>query len=395
VPTMFPFRPHCLAVLVLTLASIAACKKENAYVPPPPPQVGVAKPAQKPVTPYLELTGSMSAFNQVDLVARVQGFLQEINYKDGADAKRGDTLFIIEPAPYQSKLQQAQAQLAATQASLVQSTAEYNRQAQLGRSDFASQSAVDQARAKRDADQANLTNLQAGVTLAAINLGYTRVTAPFDGVVTAHAASVGQLVGVTSPTQLATIVQLDPIYVTFNISEQDVLRIRDAMIKRGARLDDLSVVPIEVGLMTEEGYPYKGKLDYAAPNVDASTGTLMVRGILPNPEESLLPGFFARIRVPLQLEPSNALLVPDTALGADQAGRYVLVVNKDNVVEQRKVEPGQLDGTLRVITSGLTPDDQVVVSGLQRAVAGSKVAPQVTQIATPAAPAAAPAPAKQ
>jgi membrane fusion protein, multidrug efflux system len=392
---MFPFRPHCLAVLVLTLASIAACKKENAYVPPPPPQVGVAKPAQKPVTPYLELTGSMSAFNQVDLVARVQGFLQEINYKDGADAKRGDTLFIIEPAPYQSKLQQAQAQLAATQASLVQSTAEYNRQAQLGRSDFASQSAVDQARAKRDADQANLTNLQAGVTLAAINLGYTRVTAPFDGVVTAHAASVGQLVGVTSPTQLATIVQLDPIYVTFNISEQDVLRIRDAMIKRGARLDDLSVVPIEVGLMTEEGYPYKGKLDYAAPNVDASTGTLMVRGILPNPEESLLPGFFARIRVPLQLEPSNALLVPDTALGADQAGRYVLVVNKDNVVEQRKVEPGQLDGTLRVITSGLTPDDQVVVSGLQRAVAGSKVAPQVTQIATPAAPAAAPAPAKQ
>jgi membrane fusion protein, multidrug efflux system len=392
---MFPFRPHCLAVLVLTLASIAACKKENAYVPPPPPQVGVAKPAQKPVTPYLELTGSMSAFNQVDLVARVQGFLQEINYKDGADAKRGDTLFIIEPAPYQSKLQQAKAQLAATQASLVQSTAEYNREAQLGRSDFASQSAVDQARAKRDADQANLTNLQAGVTLAAINLGYTRVTAPFDGVVTAHAASVGQLVGVTSPTQLATIVQLDPIYVTFNISEQDVLRIRDAMIKRGARLDDLSVVPIEVGLMTEEGYPYKGKLDYAAPNVDASTGTLMVRGILPNPEESLLPGFFARIRVPLQLEPSNALLVPDTALGADQAGRYVLVVNKDNVVEQRKVEPGQLDGTLRVITSGLTPDDQVVVSGLQRAVAGSKVAPQVTQIATPAAPAAAPAPAKQ
>jgi multidrug efflux system membrane fusion protein len=384
-------------LLVLTLGSIAACKKENAYVPPPPPQVGVSKPAQKPVTPYLELTGSTNAFNQVDLVARVQGFLQEINYKDGAEAKRGDTLFIIEPAPYQAKLQQAQSQLAATQALLVQSTAEFNRQSQLGRSDFASQSAVDQARAKRDSDQANLTNLQAGVTLAAINLGYTRVTAPFNGVVTAHLASVGELVGVTSPTKLATIVQLDPIYVTFNISEQDVLRIRDDLIKRGARLDDLSIIPVEVGLMTEEGFPHKGTLDYAAPNIDTSTGTLMVRGILKNTDESLLPGFFARIRIPLQLQPSNALLVPDTSLGADQSGRYVLVVNKDNVVEQRKVEPGQLDGSLRVITSGLTADDQVVVSGLQRAVPGAKVAPQPAQIAAPAAsvaPAAAPAPAK-
>jgi membrane fusion protein, multidrug efflux system len=387
---MFPLRARCLAVLALTLASTAACKKENAYVPPPPPQVGVAKPLQKPVMPYLEVTGSTSAFNQVDLVARVQGFLQSIDYKDGADAKRGDTLFVIEPTPYEAKLQQAQAQLAATQASLVQTTAEYNRQSQLGRSDFASQSAVEQARAKRDSDQANLTNLQAGVTLAAINLGYTRVTAPFDGFVTAHAASVGELVGVTSPTKLATIVQLNPIYVTFNISEQDVLRIRDDMIKRGARLDDLSVIPVEVGLMTEEGYPHKGNLDYAAPNVDAATGTLMVRGILKNPDESLLPGFFARIRVPLFPKPSDALLVPDAALGADQAGRYVLVVNKDNVVEQRKVEVGQLDGALRVITSGLAPDDQVVISGLQRAVQGAKVTPQQTAIEAPAAPPAKP-----
>ena len=377
-------------MLALTLASTAACKKENAYVPPPPPQVGVAKPLQKPVMPYLEVTGNTAAFNQVDLVARVQGFLQEINYKDGAEAKRADTLFVIEPTPYEAKLQQAQAQLAATQASLVQTTAEYNRQAQLGRSDFASQSAVEQARAKRDSDQANLTNLQAGVTLAAINLGYTRVTAPFDGVVTAHAASVGELVGVTSPTKLATIVQLDPIYVTFNISEQDVLRIRDDMIKRGAKLDDLSVIPVEVGLMTEEGYPHKGTIDYAAPNVDAATGTMLVRGILKNPDESLLPGFFARIRVPLLLKPSDALLVPDAALGADQAGRYVLVVNKDNVVEQRKVEVGQLDGALRVITSGLAPDDQVVISGLQRAVQGAKVTPQQTAIAATPAPAAAP-----
>ena len=164
--------PHLLPwAALLALTAMSACKKENTYVPPPPPPVGVAKPLQQSVLPYLEVTGNAVAYNQVDLVARVEGFLQEINYKDGAEAKQGDTLFIIEPAPYQAKLQQSQAALAATQADLVQAQAEFTRQSTLGKSDFASQSAVDQARAKRDADLANQSNQQAGITLAAINLG--------------------------------------------------------------------------------------------------------------------------------------------------------------------------------------------------------------------------------
>jgi RND family efflux transporter MFP subunit len=379
-------RLACLAALSLTLAVTAACKKENAYVPPPPVRVNVAKPAKQDVVPYLELTGNATAYNMVDLEARVQGYLQEINYQDGAEAKQADTLFVIEPAPYQAQLQQAQAAQAATQADLVQAQAEFYRQSTLGKSDFASQSKVDEARAKLDSDKAQLQNNQAGITIAAINLGYTRVTAPFNGVVSAHLVSVGGLVGVAGPTKLATIVQLDPIYVTFTVSEQQVLRIKAAMLERGMTPRDIKNVPVDVGLMTEEGYPHAGKLDYVAPTLDASTGTLSARGILENPKRQFLPGMFLRIRIPVGIEKANALLVPDEALGSDQSGTYLLVVDKDGVVQQKTVQTGQLEGKLRVISSGITADDLVVVSGNQKAVPGQKVAPQVTTIAAEATP---------
>ncbi len=373
--------------LGLTLAVAAACKKQNAYVPPPPPPVGVAKPLQQSVTPYLEDTGNAVAYNQVDLEARVQGYLQEIDYKDGTPAKLGDTLFVIEPAPYQAQLQQSQASLASTQADLIQAQAEYTRQSTLGKSDFASQSVVDQARAKLDSDKAKILNDQAGVTIAAINLGYTRVTAPFDGVVTAHLVSVGGLVGVSGPTKLATIVQLDPIYVTFNVSEQDVLRVKAMMAQRGLKPAEVGKVPVEVGLMNEAGFPHKGIIDYIAPNLDPSTGTLQVRGVFENPNRALLPGMFCRIRVPLAVGQTTALLVPDVAISSDQAGNYLLIVDKDNVVQQRTVQTGQLVGHLRVITSGLNADDVVVVSGNQRAIPGEKIEPQTTTITADASPA--------
>jgi membrane fusion protein, multidrug efflux system len=372
--------------LALTLAA-TGCKKQNAYVPPPPPQVAVAKPLQQSITPYLQLTGNAVAYNSVDLEARVQGYLQEIDYKDGAQAKQADTLFVIEPAPYQAQLQQSQATLAETQADLVQAQAEYYRQSTLGKSDFASQSVVDQARAKLDSDKAKLQNDQAGVTIAAINLGYTRVTAPFDGIVTAHLISIGGLVGVTGPTKLATIVQLDPIYVTFNVSEQDVLRVKAAMVQRGLTPVEVGKVPVEVGLMNETGFPHKGVIDYIAPNLDPSTGTLQVRGILENPNRALLPGMFCRIQVPLAVSEITALLVPDTAIESDQSGNYLLVVDRDNVVQQRTVQTGQIYGRLRVIASGIAADDLVVISGNQRAIPGQKIAPQAATITAEASPA--------
>jgi membrane fusion protein, multidrug efflux system len=379
--------PGAAVILLCIGALLAGCKEEkNAYVPPPPPTVGVSKPLQQSVVPYLPATGSTVAYNQVNLQARIQGFLTSINYVDGAEAKQGDTLFVIEPSPYEAALQQAQATMQATQAQLVQAEAEFKRQATLLAQNVSAQNTYDQALAKRDSLRANLLDNQAGVTQAAINFGYTRVTAPFAGIVTNHLQSVGELVGYGAPTKLATIVQLDPIYVTFSVSEQDVIRIRDAAAKRGMTRGDINKIPIEVGLVTEQGYPHAGLLDYSAPEIDPSTGTLLVRGIFKNADHGLLPGFFVRIRVPLDIQSDKVFLVPDEVVGTDQAGEYVLVVNKDNVVEQRKVTTGQVYGPLRVVLTGLTADDQVVISGVQHAIPGAKVSPQAGEM--PALPAA-------
>jgi multidrug efflux system membrane fusion protein len=367
-------------VAVAFLLAIAACKKQNDYVPPPPAQVGVAAPLRHNVTPYLELTGNTVAVNSVDLEARVEGFLQEIDYRDGAFVKKGTPLFVIEQAPFQAKLKQAQAQAQSAQAQFNQTQADFLRQSDLAKKGYATASVLDQSRAQRDTQQANLLNAQAGVSLAAIDLGYTTITAPFDGVVTAHLQSAGALVGVTGPTQLATLVQVEPIYVNFAVSEQQVLRIRENLAKRGLTLAEIGKIPVEIGLMTEQGYPHRGTLDYAAPQLDQTTGTLAVRAVFENTDRRLLPGLFVRIRVPLVLQAQDALLVPDAALGTNQAGPYLLVVDKADIVEQRPVDTGQLFGQLRVISSGLAAGDRVVVSGLTRAVPGSKVSAQASAI---------------
>jgi RND family efflux transporter MFP subunit len=314
----------------------------------------------------------------------VQGFLQQINYKDGDLVKQGTTLFVIEPEPYKLKLEQAQAAENGAQATVKQTEADYKRQVELVQKQAVSQSTLDTSTSARENAQASLQQAQANTKIAQVNYGYTNVTAPFDGVVTAHLVSVGELVGVSSPTQLATIVALDPIYVNFNVNEQDVLKFRDEARKRGITPDEIRQLPFEVGLQTETGYPHKGRLDYVSPTLNQSTGTIAVRGVLQNADRALLPGFFVRVRVPFD-EQKDALLVPDATLGADQAGRYVLVVNSENVVEQRKVQTGPVDGGLRVIESGLKPDDKVVTAGLLRAIPGQKVDPQLKKIETPPA----------
>ena len=363
---------------IIASMALSACE-QNSFVPPPPPKVEVAVPVQRPITRYLEATGNTAPIKNVDLVARVQGVLQSINYQDGTFVKEGATLFTIEPDTYKLKLEQAQAAEAGAQASVKQAESDFKRQADLVQKQAVSQATLDTSTSTRDNAQANLQQAQANTKIAQVNYGYTNVVAPFDGVVSAHLVSVGELVGAASPTQLATIVALDPIYVNFNVNEQDVLRIREEAKRRGMTTSELRQLPVEVALQTESGYPHKGKLDYISPSLNQSTGTLAVRGILPNPDRVLLPGFFVRVRVPFD-EQQDALLVPDVALGSDQAGRYVLVVNGDNVVEQRKVRTGPLDGDLRVIETGLKPDDRVVTTGLLRAIPGQKVDPQLKKI---------------
>jgi RND family efflux transporter MFP subunit len=366
------------AFAIAAMGFLSACE-QNTFVPPPPPKVDVAVPVQRSFTRYLEATGNTAAIKNVDLVARVQGFLQSINYTDGAFVKEGTSLFTIEPDTYKLKLEQAQAAESGAQATVRQAEADFKRQQELVQRQAVSQATLDTSTSTRDNAQASLLQAQVNTKIAAVNYGYTNVTAPFDGVVSAHLVAVGELVGVSSPTQLATIVALDPIWVNFNVNERDVLRIRTEARRRGMTADDLRQLPIEVGLQTETGYPHKGRLDYAAVTLNQSTGTLPVRGVLPNSDRALLPGFFVRVRVPIDQE-QNGLFVPDVALGSDQAGRYVLVVNGENIVEQRKVRVGPLEGELRVIEEGLKADDRVVTAGLLRAIPGQKVDPQLKKI---------------
>jgi membrane fusion protein, multidrug efflux system len=333
---------------------------------------------------YVELTGNTKAINEVKLEARVQGFLEQIKYVDGANVKKGDLLFVIQQNTYQAQLDQAKATVASTKASQENAQVEYTRQSTLGQQQFASQARIDDAKTKLAETSANVLSAQANQEIATINLGYTEVTAPFDGVATRHLVSVGALVGYAGPTELASVVQIDPIYVYFDVPETVVQRVKEALARQGKNLRDVHNVPVEIGLQIEQGYPHKGVIDYISPQIDASTGTLQVRGIFDNKDYALLPGMFARVRVPIR-RPEPALLVPDTALGTSQLGRYLLVVNKDNVVEQRTVKIGQVDNQLRVIESGLKPDDLIVIDGIQRAIPGSKVEPDKQKITMPAA----------
>ncbi|MCP3410974.1 efflux RND transporter periplasmic adaptor subunit [Bradyrhizobium sp. CCGB01] len=368
----------------VVVVALAGCEDKNTFVAPPPPKVDVATPVERAVTRYVEATGNTAPIKSVDLVARVQGFLQSIDYQDGSFVKQGTQLFLIEPETYKLKLEQAKAAEVGAQATLKQAEADFRRQTDLVQRQVVSQSTLDTSTSTRDNAQASLQQAQVNTRLAEVNYGYTNVTAPFDGIVSAHLVSVGELVGFSSPTQLATIVALDPIWVNFTVNEQDVLRIRAEAARRGLTVADLKQLPIQVGLQTETGYPHQGHLDYVSPTLNSSTGTLAVRGVVPNDKRVLLPGYFVRVRVPFDQE-KNALLVPDTALGSDQGGRYLLVVNSDNVVEQRKVQIGPVDNGLRVVESGLKPDDRVVTAGLLRVIPGQKIDPQLTKIGQPQA----------
>lgn len=376
-----------LILLPLLAAFLASCKPENKFQPPPPPEISVALPLQQTVTPYEELTGNTVAFNTVDLVARVEGFLTSQNYVDGSVMKKGDTLFIIEQTMYKAQVKEAEAQLDGAQAKLVQSQAEFVRQETLLRQNVTAQNTYDQAKAKRDSDRANVENAEGNLTIAQTNLGYTTVQAPFDGIVSKHLVSVGELVGNSGKaTKLATIVQLDPIYVEFNVSEQDVLKIRQNLANRRLTVEELGKIPLDIGLMNEEGYPHAGFLNYVAPEIDAQTGTILVRGLFKNPDRDLIPGFFARIRLPMGLGAQSVLLIPNRVIAEDQAGKYALVVNKDNVVEQKRIKTGQLlVGGLRVIMEGITADDRVVLTTNGQAVPGGKVVPKQETIPPPPA----------
>lgn len=366
---------HAFAGPALLAGFLAGCNEKQTYQPPAAAEVRISKPIQRNITKYIEVTGQTNAAKRVDLVARVQGTLTEIRHKDGAAVKKGDVLFVIEPDNYKLSLQLAEASETQQNALLSQAEADLARQKQLASRQAASEAALDNALGKRDSTAAARDQATAQVAQAKLNLAYTEVKAPFDGIVSARKVDEGALVGVGGPTLLATIVQSDPIQVKFSLDEQLVLRVREAMRQRGVTLAALGPIPVEIGFDAAKGYPYLGQLDYVAPELDAASGTLTARAEVPNPDRALLPGMFVRMRVPVQRDVPS-LLVPDSALGASQAGRYLLVVNGQDVVEQRPVEAGDLtDGGLRAIRAGVSPQDRIVTGLVENAIPGAKVRP--------------------
>jgi len=315
--------------------------------------------------------------DQVQLDARVEGFLTSIHFKDGDYVKKGDLLFLIEQDMYKAKMQQADGQLAAAQAQLLRAGQEYDRQVSLLKQNATAKSEVEKWRAERDAAEANIVEAKASLELARINLGYTRVMAPFDGRMDRHLVTPGNLVGAGKPTALANITRMDPIYAYFTMNERDLIRLV-GITDRQVNYKE-TVVPVFAGIEGGEGYPYEGRLDFAATGLDPNTGTILLRAVYKNPKSAtgvpaLIPGMFVRLRLPIEVR-EKVLLVSERALGVDQGGRYLLVVNDKDVVEQQPVKVGANVNGMRVIEDGLKADDWVVVSGLQRARPGAKVTP--------------------
>ena len=374
-----------LILATIAALSLAGCGPRNAFVAPPPSKVVVAQPLQKPVTLYLELTGNTAPFRTANLVARVQGYLESINYKDGAAVNKGTQLFLIERGVYQASLDQAEGQLVHDKAVLAEGQLDLTRYQNLeAQKAIASQQAQDQAfvveqnKATVDVDNANIKT-------ASINLGYTTVLAPFDGVVLNHQVDIGNLVGASGPTTLATIIQVAPIYVNFTMSEAQILAVRRSVVRAGRTLtrSDLTPIlsiPVEIGLQDEEDYPHKGHLDYVSEQVDSASGTLAMRAVFENEDHILLAGLFVRVRIPVEHR-DKAILTRDDAIGTSQEGSYVTVVDANNVLHRRIVKIGQRQGRLRIIESGLEPTDWVVIEGVQQAFPGAKVAPQRSELA--------------
>jgi membrane fusion protein (multidrug efflux system) len=404
---------------------VGGCGETNTYVEPPPPEVTVTTPVRQDVTNYFAATGTVQPVMSVDIRARVRGFLKERHFKEGAIVKKGELLLVIDEEPFRVALEQAKTRLAEAEATLKRAEESKIREvaqaqlvldeAQLQLSRLSetrlrnlitrgagTREEMDQVEATRrksaaqvEADKAQLDQAKVdyetailaaeavvgtarqAVRNAEIELSYCRMYSPIDGRISRVNYHVGNLVGDGQASLLTTIVTMDPMYVYTTVSEYDLLRLRregmEAVPAAGARE---SATPMEMGFTGESGFPHLGRVDYQDPAVDPGTGTVQLRGIFPNPDGSILPGLFVRVRVPCGTQ-KGALLVPERALGSDQSGQYLLVVSKDDVVEYRRVQAGALLDGLRVVEGKIDANDRVVVDGLLRARPKLKVKPKL------------------
>lgn len=367
-----------LLIVIMAAAFTSGCgDQQNTYAPPPPPEVTVDKPLVKTVNNYLYFTGNTRAAATVDIRARVEGYLESIHFAASSIVEKGTLLFVIDPRPYQAQLEEAKANLSVKKAELKLAEATLARKSNAFKARAVSEVEVLVARAQRDQAEAGVEAAFAAVETARLNLDYTTIRAPIEGVVNRNLVDVGNLVRAGEATLLTTIVDDVPIHAYFTVSEQDLLRLVAANreLIEEKKLEKRSADhPVYIGLANEEGYPHEGKLDYMDNRVDPETGTIEIRGVFPNTDHFIISGLFVRGRVPVG-KIKDAMLVTERALGSDQRGRFLYVVGKDNKVEYRPVTIGPLLDGMRVILKGISPDDKVIVNGIQRARPGLEVKP--------------------
>jgi RND family efflux transporter MFP subunit len=385
-------------VLALVLATfVAGCGEGQKQAGPPPPAVTVAKPVKRTVFDYDEYVGRFTAINSVEVRARVSGYLEGVHFKDGQLVKQGDLLFTIDKRPFQNTLDQARANLVQAQSNLAFTESDYTRGQQLVRDKTITDQTFEQrAQAFRNA-KASVSNNEAAVRQAELDMEFTELRAPVNGRIGDRRVSPGNLVtGGTggNTTLLAVIVSTDPIYFEFTFDESSYLRY-ERLARKGQDVASRNAsVPIALKLIDERDFDHKGRMDFVDNVIDRSTGTIRGRAALANSDGVFTPGMFARVRVPGS-PPYEALLVPDAAIGTEQAHRFVIVIDEQDTARIKYVTLGQLTpDNLRVIKEGVGPDDRIVVSGLIQARPGQKVRPE-EQGAKPAGPASAGGPPQQ
>jgi RND family efflux transporter MFP subunit len=330
-------------------------------------------PVKQAVTRYLFSQGTIAAINSVDLVARVSGTLQKVNREDGSAVKKGDVLFVIEQEPYQISVASAQAALDQQNANLTQANSNLARQQEMQKKNLTATATVEAAVAQAETAKALVAASEAQLQSAKLNLSYTEIIAPFDGILSEHLIDVGAYINAASTPKLASIIQPDPLRVNFTVNEKQVIQIRQALAERRKKLSDIGPLKVEIGLPTDQNYPYAGTIDYIAPQLDSSSGTISVRAVLANEQRLFSPGMFVRVRVPVVTN-ADALVIPESAIGNDQQGPTVFTVGKDNRVEAKVVTRGESAGNgLREVVKGLSANDRVIVQGADNVQPGDAV----------------------
>jgi RND family efflux transporter MFP subunit len=370
-------------LIVLLGAALSGCgDKAPQQAASPAPPVTVAQPTKRTVTDWDEFTGRFDAVEEVQVRARVGGFVTNVEFRDGAIVNTGDLLYVIDSRPFEAVAEQAQGQLSDARARAELGKRELDRALKLNETQAVADSIVDQRRQALQAADAAILQAEGALKAAQLNIEFTHVVAPLPGRVSRHLVSVGNLVSGSDSgggaTLLTSIVSLDPIYIYFDMDEATYLKYNRLYFEGKRPSSRENPNPVEVTLTGETKPSRDGKVDFLDNRLDVSTGTLRGRAVIPNKDFSILPGQFGRVRL-IASKPYEALLLPDTAIATDQSRKIVFVVRDDDTVEAKPVVLGPLDDGLRVIREGLKPEDRVIVDGIQRARVGARVNPHPAQ----------------